>query len=301
MPNLNTSILRGVPISLPPESERRNIAEIWTAIQAKLNGLRVQSQTLESIARAIFKSWFVDFDPVRAKAEGREPEGMDAATAALFPSSFHATPLGPLPEGWGQTELNKLTEVITRGITPKYEEEGYRVINQRCIRDGQVDLGPARTHGLFRRVPPSKLLRDHDILVNSTGVGTLGRVAQIFETDGHTTVDSHVTIVRPDNRVNADYLGTLLLSRQAEIEELASGTTGQTELSREALGKLRLDVPTSEVMRAYSAIVRPLRQKGFQNQKLTKTLSELRDTLLPRLISGKLRVPEAEKLAEALV
>lgn len=121
-----------------------------------------------------------------------------------------------------------------------------------------------------------------DILVNSTGQGTLGRTAQWFGLLKNVTVDSHVTIVRPKEDKLVFYLGQLIMSREAEIEDMASGSTGQTELSRNQLGSLNLVLPKSEELIAFSAIIEPLVKMRVQNNNLTDYLSKLRDTLLPQ-------------------
>jgi type I restriction enzyme S subunit len=139
------------------------------------------------------------------------------------------------------TQLADVCELISRGITPVYvDEDGIQVINQKCIRNGSIDLKQARrTDPQKKRIAKEKLLKKFDILVNSTGVGTLGRVGQIFEIDSELTVDTHVTIVRPNtNEIDPIYLGYVVKSLQPNIEELAEGSTGQTELSRHKLGEL---------------------------------------------------------------
>jgi len=141
----------------------------------------------------------------------------------------------------GYTQLANVCEFISRGITPAYvDKDGIQVINQKCIRNGNVDLKQARrTDPQKKRITKDKYLKKFDILVNSTGVGTLGRVGQIFEIDGELTVDTHVTIVRPNtNEVDPMYLGYVVKSLQSNIEALAEGSTGQTELSKYKLGAL---------------------------------------------------------------
>jgi type I restriction enzyme S subunit len=145
MPNLNTGILRSLPVALPPQEEMRSIGAIWTALINKTNQLASMNQELEAIARAIFKSWFVDFDPVRAKADGREPEGMDAATAALFPSEFQESELGAIPKGWSIESIGDLTLRVSMGPfgsnikTDNFIAEGVPIIRGKNLRDGFID------------------------------------------------------------------------------------------------------------------------------------------------------------------
>ena len=139
------------------------------------------------------------------------------------------------------------------------------------------------------------------MLVNSTGVGTLGRVAQVLSLDQTAIVDSHVTVMRADASLTWNYLGLSTMQRQAEIEAMGEGTTGQTELSRGKLALLRLVIPPVVVLQNFDEIVVPLRERFATNREKAKTLATLRDTLLPRLLSGALRLPEAEAQVEEAI
>src|SRR5205807_6511304 len=121
VPHTNLSILRKVPLRIPTLLEQRAIAHILGTLDDKIDLNRRMNETLETMARAIFKSWFVDFDPVRAKAEGRKPSGMDAATAALFPDSFQDSPLGKIPKGWGAAAIGEVVQAVG-GSTPSTSE-----------------------------------------------------------------------------------------------------------------------------------------------------------------------------------
>ena len=138
---------------------------------------------------------------------------------------------------YDEVKLVEVTSYISRGITPSYAEtEGVCVINQKCIRNGVLSLAEARLHNESKKkVPTDKIIQPMDILVNSTGTGTLGRVAQVTS-NIRATVDSHVTIVRPAKEVNPLFLGYAVKWRKPYIEALAEGSTGQTELSRFRLG-----------------------------------------------------------------
>ncbi|MGC0365090.1 restriction endonuclease S subunit [Rhodococcus sp. 27YEA15] len=144
-----------------------------------------------------------------------------------------------------------------------------------------------------------KILRPGDILVNSTGQGTLGRVARWTRADESVSVDSHVSIVRIDPAVaDRDFVGVLLLDREGDIEALAEGSTGQTELRRDALGALQLRLPSLDVQQRIGEQLRSMAElmdaRDFENQHLAET----RDELLPLLMSGKITVKDAEKQVE---
>lgn len=219
--------------------------------------------------------------------------------AALFPDSFEESELGLVPEGWRVGNLGDNTIYLNRGISPKYlEEGGILVINQKCIRDFILDLTKARRHDPVQRKIDGRELFVGDILVNSTGVGTLGRVAQVLSFNEAMIVDSHVTVVRASANITWNFLGLSMMLRQAEIENLGEGSTGQTELSRNKLAALKLIIPPKEILNAFDEITLPLRNRFSTNLEQAQSLSQIRDTLLPRLISGQLRLPEAEALLE---
>ena len=291
-------------IAVPPIEEQRRILDVVGTIDNRISLLRETNATLEAIAQALFKSWFVDFDPVYAKQQGIAPAGMDDATAALFPDGFEesALGLGLVPKRWRATKLGDVCTYLNRGISPKYcETGGVLVINQKCIRDFSVDVTKARRHDHEQKRISGRELKLGDVLVNSTGVGTLGRVAQLLSLDEVCVVDSHVTVVRAGLAIGWPYLGQLFIMKQPEIEAMGEGSTGQTELSRGKLAEMLIVAPTRSVLDSFDAALVPLQLRIAANSRQAQTLATLRDTLLPRLISGQLRLPEAEEqLAEAI-
>ncbi|PIT74744.1 hypothetical protein B9Z31_06610 [Limnohabitans sp. G3-2] len=279
--------------SLPPADERRSAARVLSALDDRITLLRETNTTLEAIAQALFKSWFVDFDPVHAKMQGRAPEGMDEATAALFPDSFEESELGDVPKGWRVERLGEVCSYLNRGISPKYlEEGGVLVINQKCIRDFSVDYSKARRHDSAQRKIDGRQLEVGDILVNSTGVGTLGRVAQVLALAELTIVDSHVTVVRAGQKLSWPYLGQWMTRQQSNIEAMGEGSTGQTELARSKLAVMPIVVPSVFALRAFDEVVTSLKERITVNETYVAELTKLRDTLLPRLISGQLSLAE---------
>jgi len=291
--NLYVSSLGRLEVGLPAFHVQRQVAEMLGSLDDRIALLRETNATLEAIAQALFKSWFVDFDPVRAKQQGLTPEGMDEATAALFPDSFEDTRDGNAPHGWACATLGDVTSYLNRGISPKYAEDGVLVLNQKCIRDFIVDTNKARRHDALQKGVDGRTLQLGDVLVNSTGVGTLGRVAQVLALEEQVIVDSHVTVVRAGSALSWNYLGLAMMRKQPEIEALGEGTTGQTELSRGKLEALKLLVPPKSVLEAFDDVTLPLRNQFAANLAKIQTLATLRDTLLPRLVAGRLRVPEA--------
>jgi type I restriction enzyme S subunit len=285
-------------LPLPPLPEQRAIARILGTLDDKIELNRRMNETLEAMARALFKSWFVDFDPVRAKAEGRDP-GLPKPLADLFPDSFEDSELGEIPNGWKVTTLRDLASQLSRGISPAYVETGgICVLNQKCIRDRRVDFSKARRHDCSKKSTDGRTLHVLDILVNSTGVGTLGRIAQLWHLPESAIIDSHVTVIRAAKDVDPWFLGISLIGRETDVEAFGEGSTGQTELSRTRLGELACLLPPEVLQASFGKLVGPLLTRLSVNEQASNTLAALRDTLLPKLISGELRVQAAEHLLE---
>jgi len=283
-------------IPLPPRKEQEGIVSVLGTIDDKIELNRKTNETLEAMAKAIFKSWFVDFDPVRAKAEGR-PTGLPAEISDLFPDSFEDSELGEIPTGWQCSPLADQSIYISRGISPAYcEEGGVLVLNQKCIRDSRVSFEKARRHDPKKKQIIGRKVRRFDALVNSTGVGTLGRVAMMPICPEEVVVDSHVTVVRGSNDKESFFISSTLLNRQTEIEALGEGSTGQTELSRVVLGSVPVTFPSSQLIFAYFDSAYTIQDKIEKNDQASVALASTRDTLLPKLISGEIRIPDAEKM-----
>ncbi|MBH1367547.1 restriction endonuclease subunit S [Stenotrophomonas maltophilia] len=325
VPGINRNHLHSAKVRIPALPVQKAIARILGALDSKIDLNRRINQTLEAMAQAIFKSWFVDFDPVKAKItaieQGQDPlraamrtisgksdaeldqiprEQQDqlAATAALFPDSMQESELGEIPKGWATSALGSVTDYLNRGISPKYlENGGVLVLNQKCIRDFRVDESKGRRHDPTQRKIDGRALELGDVLVNSTGVGTLGRVAQVLCLNELTIVDSHVTVVRASHQLNASYLGQYIIWKHPDIEAMGDGSTGQTELSRAKLSELPVLTPRENVLKAFDNLISPLNNEISVNDRESVKLTELRGILLPKLLSGELSVSDVSKLS----
>jgi type I restriction enzyme S subunit len=273
--------LKAIRLHVPPPPEQRVIARILGTFDDKIELNRQISETLGTLAKTFFKSWFVDFDGI-AQEDMRESE------------------MGLIPKGWDFLPLVEVTSYLNRGLSPKYiESDGVLVLNQKCIRNNFVDFTKARRHDHALKKINGRELQIGDVLVNSTGVGTLGRVAQILHLPESAIVDSHVTVVRAASTVTSNFLGLNLIGRQEQIEAMGEGSTGQTELSRVKLGQFRIIVPPLEVIKQFDQITQPLRNRSSLILLENDSLASIRDLLLPKLISGQLRIKEAEKFLES--
>ena len=198
---------------------------------------------------------------------------------------------GALPDGWCWVEIDEIAELVSRGITPKYDENSDEVIlGQTCVRNNLVLTENGRHHK--PRKINEKWLREGDLLINSTGVGSLGRTAQVWFQPEKLTVDSHITIVRTIKPEHALYLGFWAFAHERYIESLHTGSTGQTELPRERVKTMEIPLPDESTLSRFNKLITPMTQAIVKNQQENIRLTELRDALLPRLMSGKLDVSE---------
>ncbi|MQT92646.1 MULTISPECIES: restriction endonuclease subunit S [Pseudomonas] len=296
---IKQSELRKVPLSLPPIAQQRSAASILKTLDDRLTLLRETNATLETIAQSLFKSWFVDFDPVRAKAEGFEPEGMDAATAALFPDSFEESELGLVPMGWRMLPL----------------EDAYEINPPRKLKKGKVapylDMASVSTQGHVVSSVVEREMGSGTKFIN--GDTLLARITPCLENGKSAFVDflsvdqtgwgsTEFVVLRP--RAPLPPYHGYLLARHPAFREHAiqsmSGTSGRQRVQNDVLGRYSVAVPSDEIAEAFGDVVGSAQQKIAANQEQAKTLTHLRDTLLPRLISGQLRLPEAEVMVEEI-
>ena len=265
-------LLKQMRVEVPPLPIQRRIAGILSAYDALIENSQRRIKILEEMARRLYREWFVCF-----RFPGHEG------------CRLVESPLGEIPEGWEVKVLGDISSYINRGITPKYEDAGESlVINQKCVRDQSLSLIPARRQSKI--IPPDKQIRFADLLINSTGVGTLGRVAQVYRVLDNCTVDSHVTIARPSPGVDPDFYGCCVLSRQDDLERLGVGATGQTELGREAISGIEVAFPPKSLQSKFGSAVRCSRQAVEVYKDQIQNLRRTRDLLLPRLLSGQIDV-----------
>lgn len=271
-PILNKTTFSELSVELPPLETQRKIAAILSAYDELIENNTRRIKILEEMARMIYREWFVNF-----RFPGHEKVKMVDS------------PLGKIPEGWEVRTLGEVCSFIKRGISPKYDESSNSiVINQKCIRDFRLGLKDSRKHK--SKVPAEKFVTQGDVLINSTGVGTLGRVAQVLHDINDCTVDSHVTIVRPCDAVDADFMGLQLFELQGHFESLGQGATGQTELGREAIANTDVIVAIMDIQEKFSATVKPMRWLARRLAEKNENLRQTRDLLLPKLISGEVAV-----------
>ena len=290
-------------IQLPPLSEQREIASILGALDDKIELNRRMNATLESMARALFQSWFVDFDPVRAKAEGRQPVGMDAETAALFPDSFEDSAIGPIPKGWEVTNLGAVLNELETGRRPKGGVASYT--------SGVPSVGAESINGVgvfdyskTKYVPkdfydrnPSGRVKDWDVLLYKDGGKPgefrprVGMYALGFPFESF-SINEHVFRMRAD-QIGQTFLYFTVSSHRA-LEDFANkgGKAAIPGINQPDVKSTLLVLPVAKVLLQFNQIAQQLAEKIIRNAASSKRYSELRDTLLPKLLSGELRVGE---------
>ena len=292
---LTGSVLRRLRFCFPAYKEQRAIAHILGTLDDKIELNRQMNATLEAIARALFKSWFVDFDPVRAKAEGRQPAGMDAETAALFPDAFVDSELGKIPRGWRVAPLPEVFEVNP----------------SRSLKNGDIapylDMANMPTQGhraidwLSRPFGSGTRFINGDTLVaRITPCLENGKTAFVdFLADGQVGWGSTEYIVlRPKPPLPLEY--AYLLARgedlRAHLIQNMTGTSGRQRAPASCLDQYLMVVPSQEVARRFDGFIRPVFATIRANDEQSRTLAALRDALLPKLISGEIRIKDAVRL-----
>ena len=255
-------LLDEIMINYPVSFDEQNaIVCTLESIDRKLIVNEQLNDNLMQQAATIFKSWFVEYSPF---------DGIE-------------------PKEWETVNLEKITSLISRGIAPKYSDNSDQiVINQKCIRNHMIDLSQARTH--TPKVINEKWLRFGDLLINSTGDGTLGRAAQVWFQPQNITVDSHVTVVRPAKENLIFYIGLWGVLHEREIESLHTGSTGQTELPKERVKALELHLPDNGTLDRFNTLIAPMAAAIVSKQNENNKLATLRDALLPKLMSGEIDV-----------
>lgn len=273
--NLNIEKLLMYPIPCPSLDIQNGIVSVVGTIDDLLVCNSDLIDRYKLMIEKLYVGWFINFK---------------------FPNHEQVNFVDGIPEGWSLKSVQKLTEFISRGITPKYNDESGLsiVINQKCIRDKKLNLELARRQD--KEIPASKLVQQGDVLINSTGAGTLGRVTQVHEDLPNTTVDTHVTIVRPLKEISTAWFGAAISNLESYIETLGEGATNQLELKREVIGRLDLVCPTMELQQAFQKIVEPMQQKILNLMKQNTHLLKLKETLLPRLMSGELDVSKLSSI-----
>jgi type I restriction enzyme, S subunit len=288
---ITRSTFENIYVALPPLPEQKAITAVLGALDDKIELNRRMNATLEDMARALFKSWFVDFDPVRAKMEGKQPFGMDAAIAALFPSS-----LGEIPESWTDVTLEKIA-----ALNPETWGKNNRPDNIQYVDLANTKWGSIESTAPYAwKDAPSRaqrILRPGDTIV---GTVRPGNGSFSFVNVNGLTGSTGFAVLRPKKPIYREILYYIATSKD-NIDRLSHLADGA------AYPAVRPDVvlntpfifPGEEIVSAFSAQTAHILDRVEVNKQENKALAELRDYLLPKLISGDIRIPDVEKFLEA--
>ena len=302
VPGLNRDNAHALPIVIPPIQIQREIADHLQMLDDRITLLLETNTTLEAIAQALFKSWFVDFDPVRAKQEGREPEGMDADTAALFPDSFEESELGLIQNGWNWSTMDSISTVGIGKTPPRKEPQWFSENNKDerwvSIRDMGIsgvfisqtsEYLTAESIDRFnvRIIPGNTVLLSFKM--------TIGRVSL---TVGKMTSNEAIAHFKLDEKspLTSEYI--YLYLKQFKYSTLSSTSSIADAVNSKTVKNIPILVADQSILKAFQNNVSAIFYRIKVIEEQSQTLTAIRDTLLPRLISGQLRIPEAEALIE---
>lgn len=308
MPRAQWTDVAMFPVLLPPLPEQRAIAHILGTLDDKIALNRRLSATLEETARALFKAWFVDFEPVRAKMAGRPSASAPGELGELFPARLVESELGEIPEGWRVGRLGDLVELAVGGLWG--EDAAFEgSVPALCLRG--ADLGDLAETGdaspplrwMSPRLLARRAMSDRDVIVASSGIGPVGRAlwmhGSLFAAfDGTLTYSNFCKRLEAQTAYWAAYVEMVLTRLRAsrEIWDYIEGTSIPNLLVDHLLSQCAILIPDEQAATAFHACIAPIR--GTKYSRESRTLAALRDTLLPRLVSGELRVGEAEEWLE---
>jgi type I restriction enzyme S subunit len=278
MPSLNTKILQEIPVCLPSLSEQKRIAGILGALDDKIELNRKMNETLEQMARALFKSWFVDFDPVHAKATGRQPAGMDKATADLFPSCFVDSELGKIPRGWRAASIYEISDVIygapfASGLF-NTASAGRPLVRIRDLASEEPAVFTTEVH------PKGYLLKPGDI-----AVGMDGEFRAYLWAGQESWLNQRVCVFAPKPGFSNAFVRNSIIKPLAEVEATETATT-VIHLGKNDIDRFKVVVPEGSVSVAFAETCQAWYNQIVSNRKQSRSLAKLRDTLIPRLLSG---------------
>jgi type I restriction enzyme S subunit len=294
--NLKTDILKRHVVPVPPLVEQRAIAHILGTLDDKIELNRQMNETLEAMARAFFKSWFVDFDPVRAKAEGRDT-GLPYEIAELFPDSFEDSELGEIPRGWEVDEIGNAVRCVG-GSTPRTNNPIYWENGRNPF------VTPKDMSSLCSPVvcETSRYITDEGVNSISSGqlpsgtvlLSSRAPIGYLAIADVPVSVNQGIIAMICDRVLSNYFVLNWTEVNMDTIKGNASGTTF-AEISKKNFRPIKVVVPTQEILAQFNFQVGPLYEMVIENEKEIKNLTTVRDTLLPKLISGELRIEDPEK------
>ncbi len=292
---------RAMRITLPSLSRQEAVANILGTLDDKIELNRRLNETLEEMARTLFRSWFTDFDPVKAKANGRTPDGMNQSTAGLFPTSFDESELGTIPQGWAILTLRQLADV-TSGGTPSKKIEAYWNGDIPWISPKAMDS--IHVHFSDEQVTEAalgngtRLVPSGTVLVMVRGMG-LHQGVRISQAQCDVAFNQDVKALIPKAVSGSFLLYAMLDSRDFLFSKVQASGHGTGVLPTDILDSLTFAVPPDDVCKRLTSHIDSLNKQLVVHTMQNRTLANIRDALLSKLLSGELRMKDAERFVEA--
>ena len=282
-PRINLPTIRALPVAVPPLSVQHAIGSVLGTLDEKIELIHRMNETLEALAKALFKSWFIDFDPVRAKIAGRAPIGMDAATAALFPTAMD----GERPAGWADASIYEAA-AVTYGAPFasalfNTQRRGKPLVRIRDLKDEEPQVWTTEQHSKGVLIEPG------DILVGMDGEFR----AHVWGGD-EAWLNQRVCLFKPRPGFCTAFVQHAIVAPLALVEATETATT-VIHLGKSDIDKFKFVMPTRQVLDAFKRSAQPWLDLIVSNKRESRTLAQLRDLLLPRLLSGELRIRDAER------
>jgi type I restriction enzyme S subunit len=296
MPNLNTSILSALPFVIPPLPRQHEIGRILSTLDDKIELNRRMNETLEAIAQALFNSWFVDFDPVRSKMEGQQPFGMDDDIATLFPSSFEETRQGLIPQGWQISKLGQVVTINERSVTKDYPHQTIRYIDISSVTKGR--LRETTQYELTEAPSRARRLVQQGDTIWSTVRPNRKSYLYIQNPMDNYVVSTGFAVLTP-RLISPSYLYNWVTTQQF-VDYLSFSADGSAypAVSPQRFSEAEILLPPTAILEKFEEQAGGLYKMVAQNEAQAVNLAELRDALLPKLLSGELRVQDVERRVE---
>jgi len=306
IPHISAGQIRDFRFALPPLPVQRAIARILGTLDDKIELNRQMNETLESMARALFKSWFIDFDPVRAKSKGSDP-GLPADIAALFPDSFEDSDVGEIPKGWAVRSLGELIKTV-KGCSYTSDDlvdSDTALVTLKSFARG----GGYRPDGLKSfagSYKPEQVVTPGELVIACTDVtqaaAVIGRTAVVRGITGYRTLVASLDtlIVRPNSQDMTRSFLYFLGRTDDFVAHTYSHTTGTTvlHLAKEAVPSFAFVLPPAQLVRVFDSLANPVLSRIEASDEQSETIASLRDALLPKLLSGELRTSSMRQRAE---
>jgi type I restriction enzyme S subunit len=295
-PYLSLTDQRRLRVTLPPPIVQNAIARVLVTLDDKIELNRRMNHTLDALARGVFRSWFVDFDPVVAKAAGRKCVGMSEETARFFPDSFEDSPLGPIPKGWGIGKLRDIAGINRHSIKNGYPHRVIEYIDISSVSVGRLDS--TSRYELEKAPSRAQRLISHGDTLWSCVRPNRKSYLFVHHPEPNTVASTGFAVL--SSSCSAPCFLHLWVTTDEFVDYLTAHAEGSAypAVRPEAFANADVLIPLSPVLGIFEQQVGPLYERNARNEQQSRTLARLRDALLPKLLSGELRVKEAETMLE---